>query len=246
MSKSSSERAPETSTSPVSPTALEPIMLQAEPEPLKIDRQRTAVIVIDMQNAFVSKGGMFDLWDIDVSKNQKVIEPIKRITSIARAKGFKVIHIAHQYSPDLHDSGGPSSPNWHKRMLTSYHKHPEWRDKLQFRGTWGADIVDELKPQDGDILVSKPRYSAFFGTNLDTILKTYNVKYLVFIGVATNICVEASVRDAYYLEYFPILISDATANTGPSFTQEATIFNIKSCYGWVTTTENIVKVMQQP
>lgn len=225
-------------------SALAPVLLQAEPEPLEIDLRRAAVIVIDMQHAFVSKGGMFDLWGIDVSKNQEVFQPIKRITSAARAKGIKVIHTAHEHSPDLHDSGGPSSPNWYKNMLTSYREHPEWRDKLIFRATWGADIVEELKPREGDIFVSKPRYSAFFGTRLDTILKTIDAKYLVFVGVATNICVEASIRDAYEIQYFPILISDATMNTGPPFMQEATIFNVKTCYGWVTTTENILKAME--
>ncbi len=230
---------------PAPTAALEAVMLQAEPEPLEIDLQRTAVMVIDMQNAFVSRGGMYDLWgDRDISKNQKVIEPIKKITSAARTKGVKVVYVVNGLSPDLHDSGGPNSPHWYKRMQTSYREHPEWRDKLYFSGTWGADIVEELKPQEGDILSSKIRYSAFFGTNLDTILKTYNTKYLVFVGVTTNICVEASIRDAYYLEYFPILVSDAAMNNGPASTQEATIFNIKCCYGWVTTTENIVKAMK--
>lgn len=223
---------------------LEPIMLEAEPEPLEIDRQRSAVIVIDMQNAFVSKGGMFDLWRFDISGGQKIIGPIKKITSAAQAKGCKVVYLAQRYSPDLHDSGGLGSPNWYKEgSLASYREQPEWRDKLLIRGTWGADIVKELKPQEGDILVEKPRYSAFFQTNLDIILKTYNIKYLVFVGIATNICVEASIRDAFYLEYFPILISDAVVNNGPAFTQEATIFNVKCVYGWVTTTENLVKAM---
>ena len=220
------------------------VILQAEPEPLEIDLQRTAVMVIDMQNAFVSKGGMFDLWGRDVLKNQKVIEPIRRITSTARAKGLKVVKVAHVYATDLHDSGGPDSPSWRKSMLASYRNHPEWEDKLIFSGTWGADIVEELKPQKGDIFISKPRYSAFFGTNLDAILKTYNNKYLVFMGVATNICVEASIRDAFNLAYFPILVSDAAMNTGEASVQEATIFNVKVCYGWVTTTEDLIKAMK--
>lgn len=220
------------------------VMLQAEPEPVEIDRKRMAVIIIDMQNAFCSKGGMFDLWGIDVSKNQKVIQPINRIISAARVKGFKVIHVVHEYSPDLSDSGGPNSPDWYKGTLISYREHPEWRDKLLIRGTWGADIVKGLEPQQGGILVSKPRYSAFFGTNLDTILKTINTKYLVFVGVTTNICVEASIRDAYNLEYFSILVSDAVAASLPS-RQEATIDNVKQCFGWVTTSENMIKAMEQ-
>jgi ureidoacrylate peracid hydrolase len=137
-----------------------------------------------------------------------------------------------------------NSPYWYRGDSLSYREHPEWRDKLTLRGTWGAEIIDELKPQAGDIVVEKQRYSAFFATNLDMILKTHSIKYLAFAGVTTSICVEASLRDAFYLEYFPILISDATATPGPPFMQDAVISNVKSCYGWVTTSANLVKVME--
>lgn len=224
--------------------ALAPFLLQAEPEPLEIDLQRTAVIVIDMQNAFVKKGGMYDLWGRDISNIPKIIAPIKKITSTARTKGIKVIYVAHHHSPDFHDSGGPNSPNWHKRALTDYREHPEWRDKLHFSGRWGAEIIAELEPQQDDILIIKPRYSAFFGTHLDMVLKTYSIKFLVFTGIATNICVEGAIRDAFNRDYFSILVSDATMNTGPSFMQEAAMFNVKICFGWVTNTENIMKAIE--
>lgn len=227
-------------------TALAPVLLQAEPEPVEIDLKRTAVVLVDMQNAFVSRGGMFDLWGFDITGCQRVIEPIKEITSTARTRGIKVIYIAHRYSLDLCETGGPESSHWYKSAkIVDYYERPEWRNNLIIRGTWGAEIVEELKPLEGDTVVEKPRFSAFFGTNLDVILKTYNIRYLVFVGVATNICVEASIRDASYLDYFPILVSDATANEGPQLTQEATIFNVKAVYGWVTTAENFVKAVQK-
>ncbi len=229
-------------STPTSPADV--VLLQAEPQPLEIDRQRTAVVVIDMQNAFVSKGAMYDLRGIDISGGQRIIEPIQKINSAARGRGAKVVYIVTVYSPDLHDGGGPDSPNWYKGTMTAYREHPEWQGKLLTRGTWGAEIAEELKPQEDDMVVEKQRYSAFFGTNLDTTLKKNNVKYLVFVGVATNICVEATIRDAYYRDYFSILVSDAAANSGPPFIQEATIFNVERNYGWVTTTENIVKAMQ--
>ena len=226
---------------------LEPVTLQAEPKPLEIDRQRLAIVVIDMQNAFVSKGGMFDLMGYNLSLTQKIIEPINNINNAARIKGIKVLYVAHRYSPDLRESGGPNSPSWHKGgALGLYREHPEWRDKLLIRGTWGTEIVEELKPPEGEIVIEKPSFSAFFGTNMDVVLKTYNIKYLAFVGTATNICVEASIRDACYHGYFPILIADATSNTGPPLTQEATIFNVKSVYGWVTTTESIIEAMRVP
>ena len=97
-----------------SPGARKPTMIQAEPEPIEIDLQNTAIIVIDMQNAFVSKGGFFDLTGADVSQCQKTIKPIKEITSAARARQIKVIYVAFRYSPDLREMGNPSLPYWYK------------------------------------------------------------------------------------------------------------------------------------
>lgn len=230
---------------PAKTPALEPFMLQAEPKPLEIDLQRTAVMVIDMQNAFISKGGMMDLRGIDISNSPRIIEPINRINSAARARGCKVIHVITVPSFDLRTSGGPNRPSWYKESTHSMgREHPEWRDKLLYRDTWGAEIVDGLKVEEDDIIFEKMRYSAFFQTNLDTLLTTYDIKYLVITGTATNICVEGSIRDAYYLGYFAILVSDAAAYLGLPFVQEATIFNVKSCYGWVTTTENILRALE--
>ena len=222
------------------------VTLDAEPEPLQIDLQRSAIIIIDMQNCFVSRGGMFDLWGLDIKPCQEIVTPINKIAGAARASGVRIIYTAHQYSLDLREGGGPDSPMWYKAStITHIREHPEWRDKLQIRGTWGAQIVEQLKPQEDDIVIEKQRYSAFYQTNLDMILKTYGIRYLLFTGLATNICVESSVRDAFYTGYFPILISDACANAGPSYTQDATIYNIKLCYGWVMTSEDLLKTLLQ-
>ena len=237
-------KAPEPPAIPCVTEALSPILLPAEPEPLEIDLQRTAIMVVDMQKVFYRKGGLFDLLGRDISNKGKIIEPIKKITSAARAKGIKIIHIAHIHSDDLHNSGGLNSPNWYKPVVKAYREHPEWRDKCHFSGRWGAEFIEELEPQEGDIIVIKPRYSAFFGTHLDMILRTYEIKYLVFLGGNTNICVGATIRDAYNLDYFSILISDATVSSGPVFMQEAEIFNFKSCFGWVTNTENVLKAIE--
>lgn len=107
------------------------------------------------------------------------------------------------------------------------------------------EIIEELRPQEGDLVFEKMRYSAFFQTNLDTILKTYDIRYLVFTGTTINMCVEATIRDAYYLGYFPILVSDAAAGGGPPFVYDATIFNVKVCHGWVTTSKDVVKAMDE-
>ena len=123
-------------------------------------------------------------------------------------------------------------------------ENPELTDRLYFRDTWGSQIIDELKPQEGDILIEKPRYSAFAGTTLDMTLRGYDTRYAVFVGIATNGCVEASIRDAYNFEYWPILVSDACANAGPEFTQEATLWYVKTCLGWVTTSDAFARALE--
>jgi ureidoacrylate peracid hydrolase len=219
------------------------VKLQAEPKPLEIDLQRTAIVIVDMQNAFASKGGMFDLWGFDISGIPRVVEAIQKIIQTAREKDIKIIYIAHRLSPDLREVGHLSPFSQNNKVLESYREKPAMRDKILLRGTWGAEIIDELKPKTGEILIEKRRYSAFAGTDLDMTLRTFDIRYLVFVGVATNICVESSLRDAFHREYFPILISDAAAASPPS-RQEATIGNIKQVFGWVTTSENIVKAME--
>jgi ureidoacrylate peracid hydrolase len=220
------------------------VRIEMEPEPLDIDLDRSALVIVDMQNAFVAKGGMFDLRGFDVTPIQNAINPILKIYHMARNKMAKVIYVVHVLSPDLREVG-PDSSFWYKSVKL-YRENLDWQDKFIIRGTWGAGVVEALKPQEGDLIVEKPRFSAFFGTNLDTILKTYQLKYLFFAGCATNICIEASIRDAANLGYFPILISDASINNGPPFLQDSTIFNVKLCFGWVTDTETLLEAMVSP
>jgi len=220
-------------------------LVQAEPEAIEIDISKTAVLVVDMQNAFVRRGGYLDLIGFDISATEKIIEPCREIVRAAREKGIKIIYLQMGYSPDLSDSGGPNSPAWYKsRGLTLIRQRPELKDKLYIYGTWGANIIEELEPQQGDIVIRKQKYDGFIGTNLDIVLRTYGVKHLLFIGTATNICVESTLRHAFSLEYFPILISDAVSQMGPSSTQEATILNVRSTFGWVTTSENLLKAIR--
>jgi ureidoacrylate peracid hydrolase len=218
------------------------VTIPAKPEGVKIDLGKTAVVVVDMQNAFASKGGMFDIVGQDISGAKSVIVNNKKIITAARAAGIKVVYLKMGYAPDLSDSGGPNSPNWYKEFgLMMMNKKPEYKGKFLIRGTWDEAVVDELKPESGDIVIGKSRYSGFRGTPLDVVLKTYNIQYLVFTGIATNVCVESTLRDAYFLDYWPIIVSDATNNAGPPFTQQATLWNVEALLGWVTTTQDIVK-----
>lgn len=221
------------------------VKLPTEPEPLEIDLKRTAVIVIDMTNAFVKKGCFFDLLGVDISRCEKSIEPVNRVIKSARAKGCKIIHILHRYSPNLDNTGGPDSLNRTKEAsLRILREHPEAKDRLYIRGTWGAQVIDEIKVEESDIIIEKPRYSAFAGTDLDMTLRGHDIKYVVIIGIATNQCVETSIRDAYNLEFWPILIPDACANTGPDYTQDTVIWNVKLCLGWVINSKDFEKALK--
>jgi ureidoacrylate peracid hydrolase len=88
--------------------------------------------------------------------------------------------------------------------------------------------------------VRKQKYDGFIGTNLEIILSTFGLKFIVFLGTATNLCVESTLRHAFFLDYFPILVSDAVSHAGSSITQEATILNVKNHLGWVTTSDHFI------
>lgn len=218
------------------------LFLQAEPEPIEIDLQRTATIVVDMQNAFCSRGGMFDSLGIDITPIRQIIKPCRKVIDATRARGCRIIYLQMGFDEDLHASGGPNSPYWYKgTALRMMREHPKLLDgKPLIFGTRDADFIPELKPEKGDIVIRKQRLSGFYGTNLDQTLFTYDIRYLVFIGVATNVCVESTLRDAFFLDYFPILVSDAVHHVGPDFCQEATLYNVKTYFGWITTVQSLL------
>jgi ureidoacrylate peracid hydrolase len=222
------------------------IHVEAAPESIEIDLRKTAVIVVDMQNAFISKGGYFDLVGVDVSSSQKIIGACKQVITEARLKGAKILYLQMAISQDLSDVGPEVSPTFRKsRILPLIKKSPELKDKIYFEGSWGVEIIEELKPNPGDIVIKKQRYDGFIGTNLDIILRTGQIRYLIFMGVATNVCVESTLRHAFFLDYFPILVSDAVSQKGADLIQEATLYNTQSLFGWVSTSEKILEAIRR-
>ena len=149
------------------------------------------------------------------------------------------------HSPNLADAGGKESANyWKESGMKLIRENPELKGKFLTKGTWDWEIVDELTPRPKDIIVNKSRYSGFVNTELDDVLKAHNIKYTIFTGLFTNICVESTLRDAFFHEYFPLLVSDGCGNTGPGYTQEATIWNVQSVFGWVTTSDDLIKSLK--
>ncbi|GJE29289.1 pyrimidine utilization protein B [Methylobacterium organophilum] len=209
--------------------------LKARPEPIAFDPAATALIVVDMQNAYATKGGYLDLAGFDVSATGPVIEKIAQAVAAARAAGITIVWFQNGWDPAYVEAGGPGSPNWHKsNALKTMRKRPELSGTLLAKGGWDYALVDALKPQPGDILMPKPRYSGFYNTNLDSTLRARGIRTLVFTGIATNVCVESTLRDGFFLEYFGIVLADATHQAGPPSLQEGALLNIETFFGWVS------------
>lgn len=224
------------------------IVLPARPEPLRLDPGRTALIVVDMQNAYASAGGYIDLAGFDITGTPAVIRQVALAADAARRAGIPVIFLQNGWDAEYREAGGPGSPNWHKsNALKTMRRKPELDGKLLAKGGWDYAIVDALTPQPGDLIVPKPRYSVFFNTNIDSLLRARGIRNLVFTGIATNVCVESSLRDAFHLEYFSVVLEDATHAAGPDFAQKAALYNIETFFGWVSTVADFAgAVGQQP
>ena len=222
------------------------LTLPARPEPLEIDPMKTAVIVIDMQNAYASPGGYLDLAGFDISGAARVIANTRGVLEVARQAGVQVIYFQNGWDPDYVEAGGPGSPNFHtSTALKTMRARPELAGTLLARGTWDYELVDALKPQPGDICLHKTRYSAFFNSQLDSVLRSRGIRNLVFVGIATNVCVESTLRDGFFLEYFGIVLEDATHQAGPEFVQKAALYNIETFFGWVSSVADFKGVVGQ-
>jgi len=219
-----------------------PILLEvpARPEAVSFDPARAAVVVVDLQNGYASPGGYRDLIGRDIGPAALVIENTNRILDPARKAGMTVVFLQNGWDPELREAGGVDSPNWHKsNPLKLMRSRPELRGKILTRGSWDYDLVDAIRPRPDDLIIAKPRYSGFTGTDLDALLCDRDIRWLVFTGIATNVCVESTLRDAYFREYFCLLVEDATQQSGPTFVQQATVHNVETFFGWVTTTDNV-------
>ncbi|MGB9098721.1 pyrimidine utilization protein B [Erwinia sp.] len=221
------------------------LTLPARPEPITFPPEQTALIVVDMQNAYATTGGYLDLAGFDVSATRPVIDNINVAVKAAREAGIQIIWFQNGWDDRYVEAGGPGSPNWHKsNALKTMRQNPELEGKLLAKGGWDYDLVDQLIPQPGDIVLPKPRYSGFFNTSLDSMLRSRGIRHLVFTGIATNVCVESTLRDGFFLEYFGIVLEDATYQAGPLFAQQAAIFNIETFFGWVSDVSTFCSALQ--
>lgn len=228
------------------------VRLEAKPEPIAIDTARTAVIVVDMQNDFGTKGGMFDRAGIDISMIQGAIGPTAKVLAAARHTGMKITYLKMGFRPDLSDLGPSDSPNRMRHMLVGVGESirtPNGREsRILIRDTWNTDIVPELKPQADDVVIYKHRFSGFYQTDLDAILKQLGLKYLIVTGCTTSVCVESTIRDAMFRDYSCVLLADCTGEPIghglPRSNHEASLLVIQTLFGWVSGSDEFIKALE--
>jgi ureidoacrylate peracid hydrolase len=211
--------------------------IKAVPEPVEIDPARTALIVIDMQNAFGTEGGMFDKAGMDITGIQHAVAPTAAAVEAARTAGIEVVWIKMGFQPDLSDLGAEDVPNGLLLLRCGV------KDGVLTRDQWGTDIVDELKPEEREPVIYKTRFSAFYRTELDELLQSYGAKHLIITGCTTTICVESTIRDAFFRDYHCILLEDCTAETSRS-NHEASVQLVREIFGSVSSSTNFINAVQ--
>ena len=217
---------------------MQTIKIQANPEPVEIDPAQAAVLVIDMQNAFGSPGGMFDKAGVPISSIQDAVAPTRAAVEAARRAGVKIVYLKMGFQADLSDIGAVDAP------VGAFHLRLGATEGVLERDTWATDILDELTPSNEDSVVYKNRFSGFYQTELDEILKASGIKYLIVTGCTTSVCVESTVRDAFFRDYHCVVLEDCTAEPmGANLSRsnhEATILLIERMFGSVSTSADFI------
>jgi ureidoacrylate peracid hydrolase len=195
-------------------------------------RAKTALIIIDMQNGFCHEDGFMNKIGLDWTTSRDAIGPVKQLADAARAADLPVFYTRYTLNPDYSDAG----------LITEI--FPEIMDaKGMVRDTWDAEIVDELAPKPGDRVVDKTRYSAFYDTDLEQQLRDLKTEALIVCGVTTNVCVESTVRDAFFRDIRVIVPSDATAAVTPEL-HEGALEDFRYSFGPVVTVAELEEAMQ--
>ncbi|MBF2063922.1 MAG: cysteine hydrolase [Calothrix sp. C42_A2020_038] len=227
------------------PLTPQPVILTTATKQVRIDLAKTAILVIDMQNDFCHPDGWLAHIGVDVTPARQPIKPLQNLLPALRQVNIPVLwvnwgnrqdlmnisaNVLHVYNPTGEAVGlGDPLPTNGAHVLMA--------------GSWAAAIVDELEVAPQDICIDKYRMSGFWDTPLDSILKNLGRTTLFFTGVNADQCVMATLQDANFLGYDCILIEDCTATTSPEYCWQATIYNVKQCFGFVSNSEAIQKAL---
>lgn len=227
--------------------AAQPLTLSALPQNVVIDTARTALVVIDMQNDFCHPQGWLASIGVDVAPARAPIAPLQAALPALRMQGVPVLWVSWGNRPDklnlspsaLHVYNGDGRSVGLGDALPGAPCDAVQNHMLQ-AGSWGAAVVDDLTKAPLDISIDKYRMSGFYDTCLDAVLRNLDIKTVLFAGVNADQCVLATLMDANFLGYDCVLLEDCTATTSPAFCWDATLYNVRQCFGFTCTSSEFL------
>ena len=210
-----------------------PVQLEAEPQSVIFDAARAALIVIDMQNFFCAGDGSLD------KPSRRPIEPLQALLPAVRDADIPVIWVNWGTRPDRLNLS-PSVQYTFRKSTDGEGPAVSGVSQL-FKGSEAAEITPELEVVATDIHVDKHRLSGFWDTPLDSILRNLAINTLLFAGVNMDQCVLGTLQDASFLGYDSIMLDDCVATASPEFCREATLYNVKKCFGFVGQSASLIE-----
>jgi nicotinamidase-related amidase len=219
-----------------------PVLVDAEPQPLTIDVNRTALVIIDMQRDFLEPGGFGETLGNKVSLLDAAVKPIMAVLDAARKAKMLIVHTREGHRPDMSDAPKAKVERGEPHLRIGA-KGPMGR--ILIRGEAGHDIVPILYPKEGEVIIDKPGKGAFYATDLGAILQHQAIENLIVCGVTTEVCVHTTVREANDRGFKCIVPGDCCASYFPEF-HEVGLRMIKAqggIFGWVSDSTRVVKAL---
>lgn len=220
------------------------ITVDAKPTPFTFDTESTALVVIDMQRDFLEPGGFGESLGNDVAQLRRTIAPLAAFMATWRAAGLLVIHTREGHLPDLSDCPPAKLLRGAPSMRIG---DPTPNGRILIRGEYGHDIIDELRPIEGEAVVDKPGKGAFYATDLAELLEKDGIKSLLVAGVTTEVCVHTTVREANDRGYECLVLADCVGSYFPEF-QRVGLEMIAAqggIFGWVADS-TAISLKEQP